>query len=224
MNDLIVLTGASCVHGTMELYLRQLADAKIDVHVEDLSKTDLGIGAHMDYKIRYIRDLVGRFQHYERIVMTDAFDVTFYGSREDVIRKIPTDHILWGAEKNCYPDPSIAVRIPDRGPWRFTNGGLVCGTPENFVKWCDAVESHPTLLSGYLDQQFMNILLSEESDLCHIDHRTELFFCLYCGYPELDFEKGLPVNTLYGTHPNWIHANGGSGTDGMWAAYNRSLA
>src|SRR5208283_6164984 len=101
-----------------------------------------------------------------------------------------------------------AVRVPDSGPWRYANGGLVCGTPQSFIDWADKAEIHPAFNPAIFDQQFLNERLADGSDLCSIDHRTELFFCLYLGYPELDFEKGIPVNTLHGTHPNFLHRNG----------------
>jgi hypothetical protein len=147
--------------------------------------------------------------------------VTFYGNKEEVIGKIPTDCILHGAEKNCYPDPSMADRIEKRTPWCFANGGLAAGTPENFLMWCRDAEKNLRYRREMLDQEFLNILLAEGSLL--IDDTTDLFYCLFCGYDELEFDRGHPVNTLCETRPNFIHANGKWPAYEAWAKRERSL-
>jgi len=224
-NDLIVITAASSMEGgTLPLYREQLAKAGIEFHVEDISGQHIPpLGGNSGINTESMISLSTRFSHYERIVFTDAFDVTFYGTREDVIAKIPLDRVLWGAEKNCYPDLSIAPRVPDRGPHRFGNGGLLAGTPEQMIKWATDLRNLSCYHPNVLDQQYLNILLADQSDLCHIDHQTTLFCCLFGGYTELEFEQGLPVNTMYGTHPNFLHANGHWDTSEMFTKYERSL-
>jgi hypothetical protein len=217
----MVITGSSCIKGTMSLYIEQLSRAGIEVFIEDVSQ-DVG---HLDlkFKVTTIRRLAQKFSNYKRIVFSDAFDVTFYGTRQDLIRKVPTEYVLWAGEKNCYPDPNIAPLIPHVGPWRFANGGLLASSPQKFLEWADRVEQHPYYKPTMIDQQFHNMMLSIGSDLCIIDHRTELFFCLFCGYDELQFENGIPVNSVYGTHPNFLHANGKWDATEMFSRYQRSL-
>ena len=225
-SDLLVVMGASCTAGSMPVYLKQLEDAKIDYYVKPLNPSDVGgSGGDLAYKVRTIREFANQFNYYERIVMTDAFDVTlFCDDRDRLIQRIPTDHVLWAAEKNCYPDPSIADKIPDRGLHRFANGGMLCGSPASLLDWCARAEVHPMYVCNGLDQYFYNLLLSANDPLMVIDHQTELFFCLFRGYPELEFEKGYPVNTTYGTRPSFIHANGHAGTEGMWESHKKSLS
>lgn len=224
MNDLIVILSASGVRGTMREYLRQLARARIDFHVEDISGfPHLDTGGNLRQKVESLRNMAHRFSNYKRLVFSDAFDVTFYGTREDVIATIPDDYVLWAAEKNCYPDQAIAAHIPDSGPWRFANGGLLCGTPKSFIEWAHLAETHSAFNPAIVDQQFHNMMLAEKSPLCIIDSHTDLFFCLYGGYEELEFENGLPVNTLYGTHPQFIHANGKWDATEAFAKLERSL-
>ncbi len=209
MSDLIVIMGASCVHGTMELYHQQLRDAGIDYHVEDVSHLVANWGGGcLQMRIDGQRMFSRRFAHYEKMIISDAFDVTFYGTKEDVMSKIPDTGWLQAAEKNCYPDISIASRIEGSTPWRFFNGGLSAGTPQAFLEWCDAVERDPAFTPYSLDQQYMNLRLADKSPIANIDSQTNLFYCLFGGYSELEFVNGLPVNTLCGTHPNFIHANG----------------
>ena len=224
MKDLIVITAASSVQGTMPLYLRQLMDAGIDVHVEDTSKLNLtGAGGDLGFKIHWLREFSQRFAEYEAFVLTDAFDVTFYGTREQVIKKIPRKGVLWGAEKNCYPDPHIASRITGSTPWHLANGGLLCGTPGVLLDWCEAAERHPLYDTHLLDQEFLNMLLAEKDPLAQIDSCTAVFFCLYGGYDELEFTKGIPLNTTCCTFPNFVHANGKWDAGEMFARCQRSL-
>lgn len=224
MNDLLVITACTGETGTLSLYRRQLADANIDFYVEPLEPffaTDFGA------TLTRFRNWSTKFAEYERLVFSDGFDVLFYGTREDVISKIPMDHVLMAAEKNCYPDSSIAQsiidRYPDRGPHCFANGGLLAGTPKAIYEWSDNLEKHPLYLPCLINQGFYNTLLAEGSDLCRLDYTTSLLYCLYPVYAELEFEKGLPVNTLYGTHPHFLHANGRCPVDEMLQKYERSL-
>jgi len=224
MTDLIIILGASQVHGFMPLYLEQLKAASIDYHIHDGSdKPNINAGGNLGYRVNIFKRLAAQFSNYERIVFSDAFDVLFYGTREDVIARIPTDHLLHAAEKNCYPDQCLGLPIPDRGPHRYANGGLVAGTPEQFMKWCDEIPRQRGYHPEHLDQYFLNVLVSQNSPLCIIDHRTELFFCLHSGYNELEFEKGFPINRMYNTRPCFIHANGGYDPSKMFEDQKRSL-
>ena len=132
----------------------------------------------------------------------------FYGTKEEVIAKIPEDHVLCAAERNCYPDPSLVPNIPGNTPWRFANGGLTAGTPRSILDWVDKIEAHRYYNPTGLNQGFLNALLAESSPLVQIDSRTELFYCLFGETCELEFRDGLPRNTVCNTSPNFIHANG----------------
>jgi hypothetical protein len=220
-SDLVVIMGASEDHGTLSLYQRQLEMAGIDyIVIGTDDKPNINGGGNLGYRVKKFRELAQCFAHYSRIVISDAFDVTFYGTKEDVIRKIPLDRLIHAAEKNCYPPESQSLVFPSLSPWRYANGGLVAGSPAAFIDWCNLAEAHPLYSPHALDQHFLNIQTSEGME---IDTRTELFYCLFGGYDELQFERGLPINTLCGTHPNFLHANGKWTADEMFDRYRRSL-
>lgn len=224
MSDLLVIMGSSGMAGTMQLYLDQLKAAEIDYWIEDVTGAAwLCRGGFISEKIKYIREFCKRFGRYKFIALSDAHDVTFYGTKEAVLKKIPKEGVLCAAEKNCYPDASLADKIPGRTPWRFVNGGLSAATPENFLWWCDELERHPLYEREILDQGFLNKILAEGSPLCQIDSETKLFFNLYGGYDELDFASGMPINTVCCTFPNFIHASGKWDAREMFARYERSL-
>jgi hypothetical protein len=234
MKDLIVFTGSSIpasdpASGTLSLYLDQLAKAGIESYVRTMNPADLdqcegGAMGTLANFISIMRETAQTFSNYERIVATDAWDVLFFGSKEDVIRKIPMDKCLIGAAKECYPW-GLAAREPtsEDTVWMYANGGLLAGTPENIRKLVDTMEAHPSYRPRLENQGMENIMLAEKSDAFYHDSRTDLFFCLFDGYPELDFERSLPVNTLCGTRPQFIHSNGHWPTDEMWAKYKASL-
>ena len=232
MKDLIVVTASTIPasdprSGTLALYLTQLDTAGIDSNVQSLPVMPMAEGGApgtLELFISVLRDIASEFSDYERIVATDGWDVTFYGSKEDVIRKIPMDRPLIGAAKECYPW-GVAEREPREGetPWRYANGGLIAGTPAGFIRMADGMAAHCRYRPRFENQGMLNVLLAEGSDLFYHDTNTKLFFCLFDGYPELDFENGLPVNMLCGTHPQWIHANGRWNTAEMKAKLEASL-
>lgn len=232
MKDLIVITGSTLSPddprtGTLKLYLNQLEKAGIESYVKYLSKmpqAEGGAPGTLEYFIGAIRELCQQFANYERLVLTDGWDVVFFGRKEDVLRKIPIDRCLIGAAKECYPW-GVAAREPtDKDTNRlYANGGLIAGSPTSLLSLADAMEQHPKYRARFENQGMMNVMLAEGTDAFHYDNHTELFFTLYDGYPELDFEHGVPVNKLCGTNPHFLHSNGHWQTEEMWEKYKRSL-
>lgn len=222
-SDLIVLMGATEIRGTMPTYINQLQDAGIEYRVIDCSdKPNKDGGGNLGYRVRKFKELANQFSEYERLVITDSFDMTFWGSKQDVISKIPMDRLVHAAEKNCYPPDALSLAIPDNGKWKYANGGAVAGTPENFIHWCTYTERLPRYNPECLDQYELNYQLADGIG-CGLDSQTELFLCLYGGYEEIEFENGIPINTMYGTHPQFIHANGKWDTTEMFEKHKRSL-
>lgn len=210
VKDLLVVMPNSTgeLRGTMPLYLLQLEAAVIDYHIEPLESVDSTIAS----KLRYVRKMARQFWEYDSIVFTDAFDMQFFGHAEDVAWKAPLSGVVLAAERNCHPPECKSLNIPDVGPWRYANGGGMAGDPQSLLEWCDGIDKHPLYRAEKIDQQLLNELIAEGSDLARIDSRTRLFFCLYGGYDELDFARGMPINMKYATRPHFIHANGGWST------------
>jgi hypothetical protein len=219
--DLIVVLNATSERGTMTQYLRQLYSAGIEYYIKWMDGYPAG-GGDMQHKVNLFREMTDKFRDYDKIVFSDAFDVTFYGEKLTMLAKIP-DGVMFAGEKNCYPDPTVADRIKGVSPWKFVNGGLTCGSVDGVRRWTEEIVKHPSYIPNALDQFVLNNLRVEESPLAVVDERTELFLCLFCGYPELEFEKGIPLNTLCGTHPQFLHGNGSWQREEMFAKYERSM-
>lgn len=226
MKDVIVIFGATGMHGTLPLYLGQLQAAGIDVFMHDASdRPNQNGGGNLGYRVEVFRKYARLYREYEFIIFTDGFDMTFWGTKKSLLAKLDGRFLIHAAEKNCYPDPQVAVSIPARlnSPWRFANGGWVAGTPVDFELWCEAAEKHRFYDPNFLDQRFLNLLLVEGKGLCEIDDTTQLCFCLFGGYDELQFVHGYPVNTMFDTYPLFLHANGRWPAEEMFARQKESL-
>lgn len=190
----------------MKTYLRQLNDAGIETHVEPIH--DFEAANTLGGQVRGQRELAKRFFRYQNIIFTDAFDVAFHGTKQDVLSKIPENHVLQAAERNCWPDPKLEDGMQGDTPWKFVNGGMLAGKPHIILRWLDNIEKHKFYNHKLCNQGFFNFLRYNRDPLIHIDETTELFYCLFKENRELQFEDGLPINTVCKTRPNFIHANG----------------
>lgn len=224
-DELIVVTGSTVgpnhpESGTLALYLSQLESAGIDHHCEMLASFPSN-GGSLQYKVGGLRKLVVQFLHYDKIVVTDGHDMTFWGTKDEVLAKIPDAGVILGAERNCYPEQDLAKQIHNPLPWKFVNGGWLAGTPESFLLWLDAIERHPQYDGVMLDQAFFNRLLAKSDPLVMIDDHTDLVYCFFGETPEihdLQFDDDRnPINTLTLTKPAFLHANGKWCSEHIWA-------
>lgn len=224
MDELIVLTASTVgpnhpESGTLALYLSQLQAAGIDYDVDPITEFPAN-GGSLSYKIAGLRRRVTRFLNYDKIVFTDGHDVQYFGDKEGLISKIPDAGILLGAERNCYPEPGIAHAIQTPRPFAFVNGGWLAGTASSFLTWLDAIERHSAFDGVMLDQAFFNRLLAANDPLINIDYTTEAVYCTFGeegDVADLQWEDGLPINTLYRTHPHFIHCNGSWSSEHIFA-------
>lgn len=210
----IVLMAASRENKLMGKYLQQLREADIPHHVDYLPLTTPSVG--LGECLRVFRDLARRFSSYDRLIITDAWDVLCYGGREEVARtlSILPPGVIFASERNCYPEGELASVIDARYvidfPWRYVNGGMLTSSPSSLLSWCDEVERHPAYDAGMIGQQWLNRRLAEGSPLAMIDYQTRLFYCMFREHesPWLRNNNGKPWNQLTGTFPPFIHHNG----------------
>lgn len=207
----IVVMGASRSNKLMPRYLAQLEAASIPYHVEPLtitSPSDGTLGLCLDYYKKFAE----RFSQYERLILTDAWDFLCYGTREQVVASLPQFPIVvFGAERNCYPEPALADQIGNWGTvWNYVNGGCLTASPSELLHWCRAVQSHPAYDPQMIGQQWFNRRWAEHSELIHIDFHTRLFYCMYREEesPALMNQDGRPFNSVCKTFPPLIHFNG----------------
>ena len=215
-SDVIVVAGATHRDGFLDEYEAQLAKADIPFHLEKLDPLPYGANSiTMRRRIDYMRTVAGKFSDYHRIVMTDAWDVLFYGTKEEILEKVPKKGILVSTERNCYPEPDLAPRFHSASPWRFINNGMLCGAPNEILQWCDEAEREGDL--AILDQAWFNRARANNLPWFGADEYTMLFYVVSETLEDgaLQAYRGRLWNTRYNTAPNFIHFSGHCPSDGV---------
>lgn len=208
MNDVIVVTGATHRDGMLDEYEQQLANAGIDFHIEPFGPLPNGANSvTIRARVNLLREAAQRFHDYSRMVVTDAWDVLFYGTKDALLARIP-DTLVISAERNCYPEPHLAPLFTSTSPWRFVNAGLYAGTPQYIFDWCQRVEEKGE--HTILDQAWLNRRKSEGSDLVPLDENTDLFYTVSSTQEDgsLMMHDGRPWNAHTGSHPLFFHFSG----------------
>ena len=234
MKPLIVISYATKRAGLLDIYERQLADAGIDFYLcPILPLTTWEQLSTIGFTIGMVREMLDRFKDYEHIVFTDAHDMLFFGTQEEVMGKLDRGNILllqntltrsayypilMAAEKNCFPDPTVADKIKGDTPWRYANGGCFAGSHAALTGWIDYLER--MVYAEAINQEAYNDLLAEGLNLnFQVDSHTRLFYCMYKDAGELIRKIGRPWNQVTGTRPCWIHFNGKTDPSGFLKEY-----
>lgn len=205
MKDVIVVAGATHNEGMMNEYAEQLAAADVPFHLEPLDPMPDGPNSYtMARRVQFFRSMAEKFIDYKVIYATDAWDVLFFGTKQDLIDKAPKT-MLWAAERNCYPEK---LEIYGSTPWRYANAGLTAFNPQFALGWCDAAEDRGE--QDILDQAWLNRRLSKNSLLAPIDHLTRLFYVVSLDLEDgsLRVKNGRLWNASTGTFPSFFHFSG----------------
>lgn len=185
--------------------------------------------------MRWLQEILDKIGHYKKIVMTDGWDVLFYGTKEETLRNIPDDYVLQAAESPYWPhdDGGWAGTTP----WRSINGGMLAGTPDSIYEWMRRIQTHCHYDPRAVNQFWFNKRLKERADFIHLDDRTNLFYCMhkdggqhttpngtpwenaYPPYPALTFRNRKPFNELCNSFPQFIHFQARCHTDPLPAAW-----
>lgn len=207
MKDVIVVAGATHYEHLMSEYEQTLRDAEVPFHFETVEPMADGPNSMtMRRKISFVRAMAEQFSEYDRVVISDAFDVLFVGRREELALKLP-DYVVVSAERNCYPEPHLSPRFSSPGPWRYVNAGLMSGSPDRLISWCDRIAAMTEI--DILDQAWLNRRASEHSDLFVLDEITAAFYTVSTHEDgKLKFRDGRPWNSMFDTEPNFFHFSG----------------
>lgn len=200
MKDVIVVLHATHRAHLMDEYEAQLRYAEIDCHVEPVDLPD-GIGSMtMRWRLDYWKRMSEKFSEWDRIIFTDAWDVLYFGPREQLLWIIPP--VLMSAERNCWPDESLAHEGPS--PWRYPNPGMLAGYPEAIIDWTNRFAMFPDV--ELMDQLWSNRFHS----YIPLDTRTMLFYVASADKEDGSLQKvlGAPCNMRYHTFPQFIHFAG----------------
>lgn len=207
MKDVIVVSYTTKRGGMLDEYEDQLAAADIDFHLEPVVLEDGIVSITAQRKLDFVIDLCKKFEDYARIVFTDAWDVLFYGSKDDLLPKIPS-WPMFSAERNCWPEPDLAPKFASTSPWRFANAGMLTGSPAPLTVWAKAVRRIPE--TELMEQIWLNRRIAEERFPGILDETTGLFYTVSCDREDgaLQIRGGKPFNARYGTYPQFLHFSG----------------
>lgn len=212
MNDVIVVAGATHRAGFLDEYEKQLSDAGIRFHLEPLSSLPAGANSiTMRRRIEYIRSVASNFSDFARIIMTDAWDVLFIGTEDELLNKVGSC-VCVSAERNCYPEPQYADAIKkvseefDR--WIYCNNGMLSGHPDHLLEFCTKAEGLGDL--DILDQAWFNRRRAEDSPLFEVDVLTDVFYVVSATQEDgmMQMKSGRPWNSLCDSFPNFFHFSG----------------
>jgi hypothetical protein len=207
MSDVIVVSAITERRHMIDEYEDQLAAAGIDFHLETVNLAD-GIGSiTARWKLAFMRRMCERFAHFSRIVFTDAWDVLFFGTKEELLAKLP-DFPMLGAERNCWPEPGIASNFNSGSPWRFCNAGMLAGCPKQILQWIELALKTPDL--DMMEQAWFNRRRANQDLMFRLDVYTSLFYNVSYDREDgaLQLRGGRLWNSTFDTFPQFFHFPG----------------
>ena len=176
----------------------------------------------------------------EHMLFADCWDIVFAEDPRAVLAWFldfgdagrttdPADmmaRIVWNAEKNCFPDGSLADKHPKtESPFRYLNSGFGIGETSAFLEACnemkaDEIPDDHTRPDGSrcepcCQDYWMRALLFGQVPMA-LDTQTTACLPL-CGVEasELDFSGKHIANLVTGSEPMAFHFNGGAKTAGL---------
>lgn len=176
----------------------------------------------------------------EHLLFADCWDLVFAADPRGVLEwflKRPEikwhgvspviPQIIWNAEKNCFPDGSLAAKHPDTpSPYKYLNSGFGIGETEGFLDALedmkadeipdDHVGADGRKVEPCCQDYWMRSLLFGEVVPMALDTGAEACNAL-CGVAseELDFTGERILNKVTGSAPMAFHFNGGAKTGGL---------
>lgn len=142
------------------------------------------------------------------ILFTDAFDVAYFGTKEEVIKRYFEFNkpIVFGCEKDCHPDPNRASKYAKTDKeFSYLNSGMFIGTVEALRKCIINYNYNDT----DDDQRYWTTQYLENPGLIALDYENKLFLNT-SGYKEKMFMFDLESSTAYykSASPQFVHVNG----------------
>jgi len=164
-------------------------------------------------KIHAVQRFVYEVAPESLVCFVDGYDVQLEVSVpviETRYRSLGVSGVLMNAEANCFPYPDREADYPEGDtPFRFVNSGCYIGTAGEIRKLFDAmrVDRIPAEVN---DQAIFTEYYLANPNAFTLDTECRLFQCLFRAGEWVKRENGIYINTLTGTRPLVLHANGGA--------------
>lgn len=173
----------------------------------------------------------------EWMIFCDAFDVVLAAPPERILETAQAAYgnaIVWNAERNCFPDQSLAERHPKTWTsFKYLNSGFAAGRTEDFLKllrWMDADNlpvDHRGPDGGMIhpnDQDYFMRAFLDSGLPMRLDNECRVCQAL-CGVGLEDLEIGREIiNRETGQTPCAFHFNGPAKTAGLREPILNALA
>jgi len=221
-----VLSWSTGPGGHQELLAGQLAKAGISFHVgakeKDANAEREGHRPRRGWraKLEWYRDALRVETRGELIVLSDAWDVVFTGTQEELHAKAPLEGtVLISGEKNCWPDTLRQHEYPmGATPWMFVNSGGIYGWASDLLELLEWGLEHLGPVAAEDDQRFWtSLFLKGQSPnwmlpRVKLDEECKVFQTMFLGVSD-EFgvvQEGRFKNLRTGTLPQFLHFNGGA--------------
>ena len=209
MKDVIVVSAITHRQGMIDEYEDQLAAAGIDYYFHPIALDNGIVSITARWKFKFIREMCEKFSDYERIIFTDAWDVLFYGTKEDLLQKVTVRPVV-STERNCWPEGNLKFKYELKGPWKYCNAGMICGPPIDLRCWVEHELSLNMPNLELMEQMWFNRKVATGTYSFKLDIYVGLFYTVSCDHEDgtLQMKNGRPYNSYSDTYPNFFHFSG----------------
>lgn len=163
----------------------------------------------------------------EAVICVDAFDAVFAKDPQVIVDEwLTASGGKWtaGAERNCFPDQSLADKHPESdSSYRYLNSGFIISTKDDMIAVLESMNLDSIPDDGVdpdnwhpNDQHYYMVEFLKQPVTMGLDTGTRYVWNL-CGVDQSNFDFGVdvPINRETSNAPGVYHFNGGSKTDGM---------
>lgn len=231
MNDLTIVACANA-HPSVDYLQRGFNAFKSTSHKYGYEPLILGWGEHwggLGSKPKLLKKALDEGKIMTKYMMfVDAFDVVFLNDPSVILTVLPEDFncILWNAERNCFPDGSLADLHPKTdSSFKYLNSGI-CISRTDVMHMALELMNVDCILDDHFDgtrmiepndQLYWQKAFLGQTVFMRLDTDC-VFFQTLCGVGENEVvvKNGKLTNLETHTHPIAIHANGGAKGEPIW--------
>lgn len=211
MNKLYYITIATKPHIVLEKIKQKVQENKEDIYVLGTQENrPIGWNAKGNFgiKLKEVKDFLLNqpLNNDDVILFTDAYDVIYCSNHSEILKKFyEFDHpIVFGAETECNPDPSQAIKYTIRDKeFSYLNSGLYIGYVWA-IKQCILEYEYN---DQHDDQLYWTLQYFKHPNLITLDYNNKLFLNTYnmnMDFYRYDGQKGNYKDRI----PCFIHVNG----------------
>ena len=158
------------------------------------------------------------------VLFVDGFDILFFSKLDNILEKFLSSgkKIIFGAEKSCWPDRSLAEKYPDSPyDYKYLNSGNFIGYASDISNILEKAKNNKLPNSSddqlYYTEEF---LFGKYKESISLDYYCELFQCLAWAYEDISIKEGVLYNKVTKTRP--LIAHGNSGINDFWELCNKA--